>query len=91
MTENNQDEMRRHVRSACRKLMADLVEGDGIPLEIVLTGIHCEAIAGTVDAFGGRMASQVSRRAAECVEHIPSRESYELTFSLPPAPATDRA
>lgn len=91
MADKNHDERLQCVRSRCRALIADLVGTESIPLEIVLTGLHCEAMAATVETFGGRMASQMSRRAAECVEHMPSRESYELTFSLPPAPADDRA
>lgn len=91
MNEKNHEELLRHVRNACRKLMADLVKADGVPLEIVLTGIHCEAIAATVEAFGGQMASQVSRRAAECVEHMPSRENFQLAFVLPTGAPEGRA
>ena len=91
MSEKNQGEMMERVRGKCRAMIAELsdqFEGEAIPLDIVLSGIHCEAIAAIVEAYGGKTAFQVSIRAATCVQPIPSRESYELAFSLPPALGT---
>ena len=91
MSEKSQGEMIERVRGKCRAMIADLsdqFEGEAIPLDIVLSGIHCEAVAAIVEAYGGKTAFQVSIRAASCVQPIPSRESYELAFSLPTALAT---
>jgi hypothetical protein len=66
-----------------RELMRLLVEEQGFDPAAVIAGVHAEAAAAMVVAFGGAEAAERMRAAATQVEHLPSLAAVTLAAREP--------
>lgn len=88
MSKIQNDEMMGYVTEETRKLAVKLVLKKGIPLDVVLAAMHAHTIAAVAEAYGGTMAAAAARQAADRVQDMPSRETYDriaTLASVPPA------
>lgn len=79
------------VQTGVQMLVEHLVKVEGLPLPGILAAVHAEILGAIASVYGGDMAADCSRRAAERVAGLPSFEDFAEANPLATMPPRGRA
>ncbi len=79
----NEDQQMEFVAAATRAFLDNLTHTWGLPPATVLASAHATIITEIAVSYGGKMAADSARRAAERVESLPSYREAPIAAMAP--------